>query len=530
MKQQLTIPLKNFILFIIIPALIIISVGIGIFIYNNIYNTILEGFDQKLIAVSSTTGEFIAGEGHQALLKEVRRENLTPEQAELTDYFIKTITPMRQIREKLGLTYLYTQVPGEADDEVIYVLDSNTDEDHTPPGYIDVLPSESLENNRRVLEQGELVVSAVEAWEVWGLLKSAFAPVFNNQGEIVAVAGADVNISVIREKTRFALFLVGSIGFIALIISTLAAIYIAEKLANPMSTIKYAALTVASGEYNHKAEVKDPIELKNLGEDLNYFSMVLQDTIEVLNETNLRTEDMRCKEELGLFLTIGDTEIDKKPVYPFLMLRFNQQSMLADTSDFSSYQDITIFWLSLPERSEPFIGANIRSNLREISKRLIKKTRQNIDMLYKYLEPLFKEHIYSFLILDQQEKKLYLVAEGSLPVLVLTKENPQVKLVSLTAKEPLIVESDQLVLFGSLFIEPDVDEDIALLQQLVSYDILVNYLTRPEELRSKLYISLQQLTTFEKNKEFTFNLLGYEMKPEDSYVMDDMTSITLPIL
>src|SRR3546814_1477076 len=91
-------------------------------------------------------------------------------------------SPMRRIRERLGLTYIYTQVTsGRA--EVRYILDGTDGDEHTPLGSPDSLPEETMAGLRDVQRRRIIYVSPVEYQEKWGLLKTAAAPVYSADGD-----------------------------------------------------------------------------------------------------------------------------------------------------------------------------------------------------------------------------------------------------------------------------------------------------------------------------------------------------------
>lgn len=68
-SKLLNIDVKSLVLIILIPILTILISFMAWLSYEQMYNTILHGFNQKLIAVSSTTGSFIDGDEHAKLAK-----------------------------------------------------------------------------------------------------------------------------------------------------------------------------------------------------------------------------------------------------------------------------------------------------------------------------------------------------------------------------------------------------------------------------------------------------------------------------
>ena len=235
------------VLTVLIPAVVIVTVGFSVLVYRDLNRAIVDGFDRLLIATSAVTGALIPAEPHQSLLSEVQTLGRDPLELEADPRYRDLVMPMRAIRERLGLTYLYTQIMGTGDHEVVYVIDTNLDDDHTPIGTADVLPPDAVNAMYQILGGAPLAVSPIEQWEEWGLLKSGFAPIRDETGRAVAAAGADVNVTVIRERTRIALLTVLVLGLSALSAGLIIAWLIAQRLSRPMQQLKTLAARATAG-------------------------------------------------------------------------------------------------------------------------------------------------------------------------------------------------------------------------------------------------------------------------------------------
>lgn len=235
------------VLTVLIPAVVIVTLGFSVLVYRDLNRAISDGFDRLLIATSAVTGALIPADPHQSLLNEVRTLGRDPLALETDPRYRDLVTPMRAIRERLGLTYLYTQVIGAGEHEVVYVIDTNLDADHTPIGTADMLPADAVNGMYQILGGAPHAVSPIEQWEEWGLLKSGFAPIRDATGRAVAAAGADVNVTVIRERTRIALLTVLVLGLSALSAGLIIAWLIAQRLSRPMQQLKTLAARATAG-------------------------------------------------------------------------------------------------------------------------------------------------------------------------------------------------------------------------------------------------------------------------------------------
>lgn len=190
--------------------------------------------------------------------------------------FIARLAPAyRNVREAGGLTFLYTQT-SLGDDQIRYILDGSVGDAHTVPGYLDVVPEDSLEDIQLGFAEGKPVVSDIREWETWGLLKFAAEPIYGSDGSIVALAGADVDIGVIRGKTRIALFAVLAVGIVLMMLAAWVSYRVSQGLTRPLRDIKASALRIAAGYFDTTLPTKGHDEVATLAASLNTLSTRLQ--------------------------------------------------------------------------------------------------------------------------------------------------------------------------------------------------------------------------------------------------------------
>ncbi len=257
-----SIPIQRLLLRVFLPAVAVVAIGLGVLTYNRLYATILDGFSRKLATVSALTGAMIDADDHDKLIAIARTEPKT-DAAEHSPAYLRAVEPMRSIREKLDLTYLYTQILGGKQD-IIYVLDATVGDDHSPIGSEDDLPDETLAGIRHIEAKGGVYHSRIEYQQQWGLLKTAAAPVRDANGRIVATAGADVNVSLIQTATQNALFTSVVIGMVSLLACTLAVLVIVRRVAEPLDRLRQEALRIAGGDHRPLAAFPAPSDIASL--------------------------------------------------------------------------------------------------------------------------------------------------------------------------------------------------------------------------------------------------------------------------
>ena len=74
MNLKVSLHIRTIILIILLPSLLIATILTAWIIYSGLYQTILDGFDKKLYAVSTVTSSFINANDHSKILnvKQIR--------------------------------------------------------------------------------------------------------------------------------------------------------------------------------------------------------------------------------------------------------------------------------------------------------------------------------------------------------------------------------------------------------------------------------------------------------------------------
>lgn len=220
-------------------------------------------------------------------------------------YFERHAPIYRRLRERVGLTFLYTEVY-IGGDQIRYILDGTVGDDHSPPGYLDSVPDADIDAVVRAQVEGTPFVSGIRQWEAWGLVKVSAAPILNSSGRIVALAGADVDIGVIRSKTRNALFAVLGVGALLLSISALVSVWVAQSITRPLREIKYAAMRIAAGQYGARVPSTATDEIGRLAGSLDRLSLRLREQADSSSASQSVLLSGRLDGALGA--TLGNTQ------------------------------------------------------------------------------------------------------------------------------------------------------------------------------------------------------------------------------
>ena len=245
LKGRILFSLRSVYLWVMGICLSLVTLAWCVMIHGYLKGVIMDGFDQKIRNSSTVTGAFIKGED----LKLIASSGVVNGQRmdESHPLYQKYVVPMRHIMEKQGLTYVYTQVLDPLPPKCTYILDATQGNEHTPIGYRDTLPIEDYFGAQRVMQMGITYVGDVQPTEQWGLLKVSYAPIFNKNGKIESMAGADINITVIRKKVQIALYFIGLLGVSAIILGTMITLVMAERITKPLNKLYQRTIEVASG-------------------------------------------------------------------------------------------------------------------------------------------------------------------------------------------------------------------------------------------------------------------------------------------
>jgi len=200
-----------------------------------------------------------------------------------SEEYRRIIEPVIRLHDRLGLSFLYTQMV-EAPDRIIYVIDAPESGTYSPLLSEDVLPATEVEGVTRLKALGTLHFTGLQRWDQWGWLKAAFAPIFDDEGQVVAMAGTDFNASVIEDRTRQALLAVFVIGGIALVAASAWSLVVSRRLRRPIEELKSGALAVAAGDFR-SLNVHGSREVNELAMVFNQASAVMKTLVE-----NLTTE------------------------------------------------------------------------------------------------------------------------------------------------------------------------------------------------------------------------------------------------
>lgn len=253
---------------------------------SSLTTTLFGTAERRLVGLSPEEGTF-----HQERFRRGYRSEGDPR-------YQRYVQPMRRIRSTLDITYLYTQnlTPG---DSVQYIVDSTPGEAHSPIGGREALETESdIRGLAAVMDRGVVYSSGIENSEEWGLLKSAYAPILGPQGTPVGMAGTDISVSTIQDRTQLALAKVGLVTVVILFLGGLGSVAISHRLTGPLAAVQEGASKVAAGHVGRPLEPPRLQELADLTTSFNEMTETLTSSVSELKDEIRRVSATRVRRHI----------------------------------------------------------------------------------------------------------------------------------------------------------------------------------------------------------------------------------------
>jgi HAMP domain-containing protein len=359
------------------------------------------------------------------------------------------VGPMEQIMAKKDISYLYTEMVGLGG-VLTYGIDATQGDDHSVIGSTEAISDAEMPAMERAMVNGEVRLSGIEDWDAWGLLKTADAPVYRDDGSVAALAGADIDISLILKKTRVALVKVGLVAALTLLLGAFVSLYISRRLVAPITEVKEGALQLAAGEYGHRIADQQLLELGELSESFNNMSGALADTIGELTKTNLALETVRRGRALEVALE--DSTDHALPELPFLVERYQtQDARMHDPSGFVHVPGRDggrmVVWTADPLSELPLDNLRLRREIAAIAEPMIRVHPGDWTSAAAVLGVLFPQ-IHSVILLDGQTRTVRALASRP-STLALVTEDGTVREVDLIATPELVVAPTEWVVLAA---------------------------------------------------------------------------------
>jgi hypothetical protein len=326
--------------------------------------------------------------------------------------------------------------------------------------------------------KGDVFLSGIRRWEEWGLLKSAYVPITDGQGVVAGIAGADVNISIIREKTSKALFTVFLIGFIFLGIGILAAVIVSRRLIVPMEILGHGALKAAAGSFGHQVEIENPRELRALAQRFNSASSQLKETLERrLMETKKFESQSRRR---GLMRLMAQRVSGNAPTLDGkFACRWFPETDIADPSGVALRDGRVLVYLARKQGADQDRNIRLRHDLHLVYRAMLERYGAESGHLMKVLGELFLHQVSLLGFCDLSSSRLILQCRDNGQALLANAEG-ELSWRRLAQEEAITLSGGESIVLAS----PD-----AALRRLDGYRMSIDHkgMVRADEVAETVY-------------------------------------------
>ena len=250
----------KFSILILIFILISCSIigGIGFYTLNN---NIEELMGEKALSVTKS----VAGNIDTNRLQRLIKSNNTQD-----SYYEEARKWMLNINEEVQAEYLYIFTEADADN-FQYIIDGSREKG--TEGFLDfgltdpknLLPQEALMS----FEQGEITTTEIwDGGEEYGNLVSAFFPVKDSKGEVIAVIGCDINADEVLTKAKSYLpILILGVIITGIFLSVIMYLIFGRLIIKPIKILSESSRKLALGDTNVQIKQKSKDEIGELMSD-----------------------------------------------------------------------------------------------------------------------------------------------------------------------------------------------------------------------------------------------------------------------
>ena len=225
---------------------------IGVFAFYSAKSVVEVSISEQAKVIVERAAEIVDASEHQKLLVEGENEYYNNLQAQLIE-----------MRQASGLLYLYT-VTVTPDGRYIYVVDAASSDD---PDFVGIGVEEDPEEYPIMLEvygKGEALTGDLVVTEEYGALIYAFAPIIDENGDVVAIIGGDFDATTVVEQLTRSRNRLIRIGIYMVTIGMVLTYIVARFLTKPLKQLTNEVNKVKQGDLTIEFETRGKDEVSQL--------------------------------------------------------------------------------------------------------------------------------------------------------------------------------------------------------------------------------------------------------------------------
>lgn len=221
---------------------------------------------EKILSVAASGAAVVDGDLHRTI-KTPQDEQL-PAYAQLRDGLRKIRDANR--RQGTYVRYMYTLAPS-SDSAFVFVLDADEDpKDISHPG-------DAYRYHGAMLRVGAAYADTEFSYDQWGTWLSAYAPIRDHGGRIIAMLGADISAASVEAALR-PLKIVAAFSLAgAALLTLIAGLWLSSRVSRPLLAIRGVVRRIGTGDLDARAHAGGKDEFSEVGAAINEMAVGLRE-------------------------------------------------------------------------------------------------------------------------------------------------------------------------------------------------------------------------------------------------------------
>lgn len=187
---------------------------------------------------------------------------------------------MVYFKNNVDARYFYTLAKGEGD-KTFFLVDSDTSSDPSKPGDEYMLDSAMTD-----AFNGQASYTNKPYTDEWGTFLSAYAPVRNSSGQVIAIAAVDKDVSTFIKIKQILLIGIIAAGIVVVLLASLITFLFSRKIDRNVGLIKDGLAKMAEGDLTVNFNINSRDEFKNIGDSINAFRVKAIEMMRTVQETS----------------------------------------------------------------------------------------------------------------------------------------------------------------------------------------------------------------------------------------------------
>lgn len=201
-----------------------------------------------------------------------------------TEAYAEVLAQLQAFLVDEDIEYIYTM--RQAEGTVQFVVDADTEEG--------AAIGEEYETYDKIDEAfaGEISMDDEVTTDEWGSYYSAFAPITNEEGKVVAIVGVDCSINSINDKIQDMVKVLVIVEVICIALAFVVSMFTGRLMARNVLTInrKMDELAGTDGDLTQKIQLHSGDEIENVANSFNHFMVKLRSMMLSVKDSGERLE------------------------------------------------------------------------------------------------------------------------------------------------------------------------------------------------------------------------------------------------